>query len=300
MLNDLNALICLWVMEVQRQTLVWAESKRPFEMSHSSRSSTTSFLLWPALQRRFKNLTRRPLAVRKIQRSLQRAQKLCSRQIVLLLCCPKNCAASVSYGKLLVSAWACSSPNMPCSFWMWDWQKHQDSHIFPRRWVHHVFSPNSVGHTEGVLTVRVKGPVFNRGVHRGVQHFSCKFPHKMALLTCPCECSHLLSYVCSYVVSYVCSRMCAPMCSHMCAPMCSHMCARTYALVPPAPSPRPLDFFVFFSGFPLQKKKKKNKKTSKTRYLETLVSPPPSPRPLDFFLFSRCVLFVWFSFAFKY
>ena len=73
-----------------------AEPTKPFEMSHRSRSSTTSFPLWSALQRRCKNLTRRPLALRKIQRSLQRAQKVCSRQIVLLLCCPKNCAGSVT------------------------------------------------------------------------------------------------------------------------------------------------------------------------------------------------------------
>ena len=73
-----------------------AEPAKPFEMSHRSRSSTTSFPLWSALQRRCKNLTRRPLALRKIQRSLQRAQKVCSRQIVLLLCCPKNYAGSVT------------------------------------------------------------------------------------------------------------------------------------------------------------------------------------------------------------
>ena len=43
---------------------------------------------------------------------------------------------------------------------------------------HLVFFPKHCGHTEGVLTVSVKGPVFNRGVHRGVLHFSCKFPQK--------------------------------------------------------------------------------------------------------------------------
>ena len=46
--------------------------------------------------------------------------------------------------------------------------------------------PKQCGHTEGVLTVRDRGPVFDRGGHGGAPHFSCKFPHKMALLQCPC------------------------------------------------------------------------------------------------------------------
>ena len=46
--------------------------------------------------------------------------------------------------------------------------------------------PKPCGHTEGVLTVRDRGPVFDRGGHWRGRHFSCKFPHKMALVQCPC------------------------------------------------------------------------------------------------------------------
>ena len=42
------------------------------------------------------------------------------------------------------------------------------------------------GHTEGVLTVRVKGARVGPGGDGGAPHFSCKFPHKMALVQCPC------------------------------------------------------------------------------------------------------------------
>ena len=90
----------------------------------------------------------------------------------------------------------------------------------------------------------------------GLRHSSCKFQHKMALVTCPCEfplrrlaqlvfpdlgigfpplCSHmcafhcLLSSVCSHlsalicVLSSVCFHMCALRCVLSC--VCSHMCA---------------------------------------------------------------------------
>ena len=48
------------------------------------------------------------------------------------------------------------------------------------------FFPKQCGHTEGVLTVRDRGPVFDRGGHGGGWDFSCKFQHKMALVQCPC------------------------------------------------------------------------------------------------------------------
>ena len=48
------------------------------------------------------------------------------------------------------------------------------------------FSPKQCGHTEGVLTVGVKGPVFVPGGIIRVRPIPCKFPHKMALVKCPC------------------------------------------------------------------------------------------------------------------
>ena len=85
-------------------------------------------------------------------------------------------------------------------------------------------------------TVSVTGPVFNRGVHPGpgtsVCHFSSKFQHKMALVTCPCAFGlRRLICVLSSVLSYVCFHMCALICvlcfvlSHVCSALCSHMCA---------------------------------------------------------------------------
>ena len=94
----------------------------------------------------------------------------------------------------------------------------------------------------------------------GVQHFSCKFPHKMALVTAPSAfrlrspmCSHMCALIC--VHSYVCSQMCGLLCVLssvlvscvllLCSPMwtlichtctlicvlayvCFHMCAPIY------------------------------------------------------------------------
>ena len=49
-----------------------------------------------------------------------------------------------------------------------------------------IIFPKQCGHAEGVLTVTAKGPVFYRGVHQKVRHFCCNFPHKIALVKCPC------------------------------------------------------------------------------------------------------------------
>ena len=48
-------------------------------------------------------------------------------------------------------------------------------------------SPNSVSTLRGSYG-NSWGPVFNRGGIRSVRHFPCKFPYKIALVTCPCAC----------------------------------------------------------------------------------------------------------------
>ena len=85
-------------------------------------------------------------------------------------------------------------------------------------------------------TVSVTGPVFNRGVHPGpgtsVCHFSSKFQHKMALVTCPCAFGlRRLICVLSSVLSYVCFHICV--CSHMFAFICvlSYVCSHMIALI---------------------------------------------------------------------
>ena len=47
------------------------------------------------------------------------------------------------------------------------------------------FSPNSVATLRGSCS-KCYGPVFSRGGLRHVRHFPYKFPHKMALMKCPC------------------------------------------------------------------------------------------------------------------
>ena len=53
----------------------------------------------------------------------------------------------------------------------WPMQTHSCDGGSPRMFFLGVKIPKQCGHTEEVLTVRVKGLVFNRGVHRGVRHF---------------------------------------------------------------------------------------------------------------------------------
>ena len=118
------------------------------------------------------------------------------------------------------------------------------------------FFPQTVWPHWGVLTVTVKGPVFDWGGHRGVRHFSSKFPHKMALVglgsgifplnfhtkwlfwhvhvplgcagsyVCSPMCFHMCAFIC--VLSYVCSS-CAI--RYVLSYMCSHMCALLSALI---------------------------------------------------------------------
>ena len=49
-----------------------------------------------------------------------------------------------------------------------------------------LFYPKQCGRTEGVLTVSVKTRCLIEVGGCGCGIFSCKFPHKMALVKCPC------------------------------------------------------------------------------------------------------------------
>ena len=77
------------------------------------------------------------------------------------------------------------------------------------------YSPNSVATLRGSYS-KSKGPVFNRAGRTSVRHLSCKFPHKMALVTCACpfQLRRLAQSVLPRLgISFppVCSLMCAPL-----------------------------------------------------------------------------------------
>ena len=125
-----------------------------------------------------------------------------------------------------------------------------------------ILVPQTVWPHWGVLTVTVKGAVFNRG-GLWVRHFSCKFPRQtgscdlsmcvwaaqahlcalqcalICMLSHPCFHMCALLWVLSYVLSYVCSHMCAffwvlsSVCSHMCALICVllYVCLHMSALI---------------------------------------------------------------------
>ena len=58
-----------------------------------------------------------------------------------------------------------------CTLAGWEKRATQDVSLTTDDGFDEDFFPKQCGHTEGVLTVRVKGPVFNRGGQSCVRHF---------------------------------------------------------------------------------------------------------------------------------